>query len=209
LSHSYLRNVRFSPTREQDLVEAEAAAERAMTLDPRSSFSHLAMGCVRYERRRMNEARAAFEYSIALNPNEPHAHASLGAANIMLARPEEALQPLRRAMTLSPRDPTFGVWQMFTRVAHLHLGRDAEAVEWLSKSANLNPTDPFAHLFLASALALSGRKADAEGEIAELRRLSPEFTTSRFKAREPSNEPSFLAQRERIFEGLRLAGAPV
>jgi Flp pilus assembly protein TadD len=117
LSHSYLRNVRFSPTREQDLVEAEAAAERAMTLDPRSSFSHLAMGCVRYERRRMNEARAAFEYSIALNPNEPHAHASLGAANIMLARPEEALQPLRRAMTLSPRDPTFGVWQMFMGVA--------------------------------------------------------------------------------------------
>src|SRR5262245_40317854 len=160
LAHSYLRNVRFSLTPERDLLEAEAAAERAVTLDPHSSFSHLALGWVRYEQKRMNEAYAAFEYSVKLNPNDPHAQASLGADNVMLARPQNALEPLRRAMILSPRDPTFGVWQMFMGVAHLHLGRDSEAADRLSKSVALNPADPFARLFLASALALSGRQVE-------------------------------------------------
>ncbi len=208
LAHTYLRNVRFSPTADQDLQRAAAAAERAITLDPRWSFSHLAMGWVHYEQKRMKQAHVAFHHATKLNPNEPHAQASLGAANTMLGRPEEAFAPVQRAMRLSPRDPSFATWQMFIGVAHLHLRQDIKAVDWLSKSATLSPTDPFARLFLASALALSGRVEEAKHEMGELRRLIPQFTLSRFKDREPSNEPPFLTQRERIHEGLRLAGAP-
>ena len=208
LSYSYLRNVRFSPSRERDLVEAEAAAERAITLDGRSTFAHMAMGWVRYEQKRMYDAYAAFEWSIKLNASEPQAHAGLGAVNIMLARPEKALAPLRRAMALSPRDPLLWLWQLFMGAAHLHLGQDSEATDWLRKSVALNPTDRFSRLFLASALALSAQETEARREMAELLRLNPDFTLSRFRDLEVSNEPAFLAQRQRVYQGLRLAGVP-
>jgi len=44
--------------------------------------------------------------------------------------------------------------------------------------------------------------------MAELLRLNPDFTLSRFRDLEVSNEPAFLAQRQRVYQGLRLAGVP-
>jgi tetratricopeptide (TPR) repeat protein len=90
----------------------------------------------------------------------------------------------------------------------LHLGDDEKAIEWMEKSKQLNPRAGLARLFLASALALAGRDADAGTEMREFLRLNPGFTLSRFKAREPSNNPTFLAQRQRVYEGARKAGLP-
>jgi adenylate cyclase len=208
LALTYIRNVRFSPTHEQDLLAANEAAERAMALDPRAAGSQLVMGWVRYEQKQMDQALAAFEQAVQFDPTEPLAHASVAAANVMLGRAENAPEPLRKAMRLSPRDPSLPMWQMFMGAVCLHLRRDAEAVDWLNKSMALNPADPFARMFLASALALSSREAEAKVEMAALRRLQPEFTLSRFKALEPSDVPAFREQRERIYEGLRRAGLP-
>jgi tetratricopeptide (TPR) repeat protein len=166
------------------------------------------MGWVLYERKRIDQALAAFEHAAQLDPNEPRAHASMAAANIMLGQPENALAPLRKAMRLSPRDAHLSRWQMIMGAASLHLQRDGEAIDWLNKSAALNPSNFFTHMFLASALALSGLEAEAKAQLAELLRLKPEFTLSHFKAVEPSDVPAFRAQRERIYEGLRRAGVP-
>jgi len=53
------------------------------------------------------------------------------------------------------------------------------------------------------------------GELAEARAaaqaglaLNPSFSIRRFRANTPSNHPVYLAGRERIYEGLRLAGVP-
>jgi adenylate cyclase len=208
LALTYIRDVRLSPTHQQDILQANAAAERAIALDPRWAQSHLVMGWVLYERKRVDQALASFEHAAQINPNEPWAHASVAAANIVLGQPENALEPLRKAMRLSPRDPHLSNWQMFMGAASLHLQRDGEAVDWLNKSVALNPSDPLTHMFLASALALSGREAEAKVQLAELLRLKPEFTLSLFKALEPSDVPVFRAQRERIYEGLRRAGVP-
>jgi len=208
LAETYIRDVRLSPTRQQDLLEAHASAERAIALDSRWAPSRLAMGWVLYERKRIDQALAAFEHAAQLDPNEPRAHASIAAANIMLGQPENALEPLRKAMRLSPRDAHLSRWQMIMGAASLHLQRDGEAIDWLNKSAALNPSNFFTHMFLASALALSGRESEAKAQLAELLRLKPEFTLSHFKAVEPSDVPAFRAQRERIYEGLRRAGVP-
>jgi TolB-like protein/DNA-binding winged helix-turn-helix (wHTH) protein/cytochrome c-type biogenesis protein CcmH/NrfG len=208
LADTYLADVRFSATREQDLAEASAAAERAIALDPGLSFAHLAMGRVHYERKQIHQALAAFEHAVQLNGNEAWAHANVATANVLLGRPESALEPLQKAMRLSPKDPSLSSWQMFMGAVSLHLQRDGEAVDWLNRSVALNSTDPFSRLFLASALALSGREDDARVQLAELLRLRPEFTLSRFKAVEPSDVPAFRAQRERIYQGLRRAGVP-
>lgn len=208
LAMTYVRNVRFSPTRQQDLETASAAAARAIELAPQASWSHLAAGWAHYESGRMKQALASFEHATKLNGNHPYPHASIGAANIMLGEPEKALEPLQTSIRLSPRDHNLPVWQMFMGVALLHLGHASEAIDWLTKSAALDPGDRFTHLFLASALALSGRETEATAELAALLRLNPGLTLARFKAVEPSDTPAFLDQRARIYEGLRRAGLP-
>ena len=100
------------------------------------------------------------------------------------------------------------MWQMFEGVVNLHLGRDTAAIDVLSRSVQGNPRSAFGHLFLASALGLAGRSAGAQAEVAELQRLRPGFTIGAMRAREPSAEARFLAQRERVYEGLRRAGLP-
>jgi len=115
---------------------------------------------------------------------------------------------LRKAMRLSPRDPDLANWQMFLGAAYLHLQRDDEALDWLTKSVALSPRDSFTRVFLVSALALSGRQTEAKLELAELLRLKPDFTLSYFKSVEVSDDPTFRAQRQRIYEGLRRAGLP-
>ena len=208
LALTYIRDVRLSPTHQQDLLEANAAAERAIALDPRWPQSHLVMGWVLFERKRVGQALASFEHAAQINPHDSWAHASVAAANIALGQPENALEPLRKAMRLSPRDPSLSNWQLFMGVACLHLRRDDEAIDWLNKSVALNPNDPFTHMFVASALALSGREAEAKVQLAELLRLKPEFTLGHFKAVEPSDVQAFRAQRERIYQGLRRTGVP-
>jgi hypothetical protein len=48
----------------------------------------------------------------------------------------------------------------------------------------------------------------AELSKIEKARLSPNFTIAKFRAEAVSDNPVYLAQRERLLEGLRLAGAP-
>jgi len=208
LAMTYIRDIRFSSNRDEDLVHASRAADRAMTIAPRAAWSHLVMGWVLYERKRIQQALASFEHAAQLNDDLPFAHASIAAASIMLGRPEQGLEPLRKAMRLSPRDPDLANWQMFLGAAYLHLQRDDEAVHWLTKSVALSPRDSFTRLFLSSALALTGQPTEAKLELDELLRLKPDFTLSYFKSLELSDNPTFRLQRERIYQGLRQAGLP-
>jgi hypothetical protein len=57
-------------------------------------------------------------------------------------------------------------------------------------------------------LALKGLPAEAAEVCAGARRLSPNFTIAKFRAEAVSDNSIYLAQRERLHEGLRLAGVP-
>ena len=208
LSLTYLRNLRFSITPEQDLAHATEAAERAIVLDPRAAIAHVALGSARLGQKRVDQALAAFEHAAQLDPNEPHAQAGIAVAHRALGRPESALAPMQKALRLSPRDPSLPMWQTWLAATHLQLARDAEALHWLNKSAAIDPSDTATRLLLASALALSGRVAEAKLEMAVLLRSRPWLTLNVFQGWEPSNEPAFRARQERIYDGLRLAGLP-
>ena len=56
--------------------------------------------------------------------------------------------------------------------------------------------------------ALNGLLAEAAEVCAAARRLSPNFTIAKFRAEAVSDNPVYLAQRERMHEGLRLARVP-
>lgn len=203
-----LHDVRFSPRREDDLRRADEASARALSLEPDSVEAQLMRAWVLYETGRMPEALAAFDHGLRLALNEPRLLAGRGAALAMLGRADEAIESIDRAMRLSPRDPFIADWQLHRGVAHLHKGEAAQAVVWLGRAAEANPASPFAHLFLASALASVGATQPAREQVAQFQRLRPGFTLGEFRAREPSDAPAFRQQRERVYRGLLLAGMP-
>ena len=97
----------------------------------------------------------------------------------------------------------------FAGLAKLQIGADEEAVARFRRSVEINQNHPRAHIYLATALAHLGQLDEARSAAQAGLALDPTFTISRFRrAHVPSDNPTFLAGRERFFEGMRLAGVP-
>ena len=77
-------------------------------------------------------------------------------------------------------------------------------------AAASRPTEnyPLAHFGLAAALALRGSLDEARAAARAGLALHPSFTIRRFRDGASSDNPTFLDKRERIYQGLRMAGVP-
>jgi hypothetical protein len=78
----------------------------------------------------------------------------------------------------------------------------------LRRSIEANRNYSITHFVLATALALLGAREEAKAAAQAGLALDPGFTMRRYRAHPPSDNPIFLAGRERIYEGMRLAGVP-
>jgi hypothetical protein len=90
----------------------------------------------------------------------------------------------------------------------LQLGADTEAVAGLRRSIEANRSYPLAHFVLAAALALFGEPDQARAAAQAGLTLDPTFTIRRYRVNTPSKHPTFLAARQRLYEGMSLAGVP-
>jgi TolB-like protein/cytochrome c-type biogenesis protein CcmH/NrfG len=190
-----------------DLGRTEALALKAMALDPHDAASHYALGFVRRMQRRFDEAIGELEAAIRLNPNMHLPNNTLGITKVLAGRGEEALAHFADAIRLSPRDPQlflgyFGIgWTQFL------LGNDAQAGEMLRKAIGLNAGYGPAHLFLTAACAMQDRIEDARQVLAAYLRTNPAVKTiAALRANAQSSNPAYLAQRERLYEGMLRAG---
>ena len=193
--------------REGDLDRAEQAVAAVLRDDPTHPFAHYLRGETLRARARYPEALAAFDRVLALNPSFARAHAYRGLIHIFLGRAEETEADIAAALRLSPKDPLVGAWLARDGLAKLHLGRDEAAIPALQRAAAVNPLFDFPHLYLACAYARLGREAEARASLARFLRLRPGYTIARYRTL-TSGDPTFLAQRERIYDGLRRAGLP-
>ena len=107
---------------------------------------------------------------------------------------------------LSPRDPLLNTCCCH---AHTHLGQYDEAIDWCSRSIAVKPFW-IAYADLATANALTGHEREAHAAVAELRRLRPNYTVALWLQDGSgwSDNVVFLAEFQRIAEGLRKAGLP-
>src|SRR5436190_8666067 len=90
----------------------------------------------------------------------------------------------------------------------LHLGKDEEAVAWFRRAIDANRNFAFTHLSLAAALVHLGRIEEARAAANAGLALEPSFTIGRFSAGARSDNPVYLAGRQRIYEAMRRAGVP-
>jgi hypothetical protein len=83
-----------------------------------------------------------------------------------------------------------------------------EALIWKRRSVDANKFYGLSHFFLASTLAHLGRMEEAKSEVAAGLAVAPSFGIAVLRACAYSDNPSYLAQRERIIDGMRKAGVP-
>ena len=190
------------------LAEAEALTLKALAAEPRTAMAHYCLGLILLFSRRAEQAIAELEQALALDRNLTFAHAQIGFAKTVLGHAEEMEGHVMEAMRLSPRDHGAYVWCDFLGIAKIMLGREAEAVTWCRRSVEANRLYPMARFHYAAALALCGRTEEAAFEAKEGLRLMPNFTVRRYADDARSDNPTYLAQRARILEGMRLAGVP-
>ena len=67
---------------------------------------------------------------------------------------------------------------------------------------------PAAHFLLAAALGLLGALDEARTTAKAGLALNPSFSIRRCRTNISSNNPVYLAGRERVYKGLRIAGVP-
>ncbi|WP_422003206.1 adenylate/guanylate cyclase domain-containing protein [Reyranella sp.] len=190
------------------LAAAEAALTKALLLAPEHAAAHLFLGLTLIQTNRAVQGIAACTQALELDCNLAPAHAMIGLAKYRIGRSEETEAHIKEALRLSPRDPFVAAWLSIAGDAKLFLGNDEEAVELLRSALSLNRNNPYTNFLLAAALAHLGRLDEAHEAVRAGLALHPAFTMRRYRAGASSDNPTFLAQRQRVVEGLRKAGVP-
>ena len=194
--------------RAQRLTAAETAATRILSLAPNHAFAHFVLGYVQIFTNRVTQGIAEAERALALDRNLANAHALIGAGKTFTGRAEENEAHVQEALRLSPRDSNAYQWIASLAAAKLNLGANAEAAKWARRAIEANRNFPLAHFWLAAALAQLGRLDEARQAVQPGFALAPGFTIARYRAGVQTDHPTYLAQRERIIEGMRKAGVP-
>jgi TolB-like protein len=185
---------------------AETILTRVLSLAPDHAAAHLILGFVYIVTNRATQGISECEHSLALNRNLAGAHAAIGFGKFFMGRASETEAHILEAFRLSPRDIFAHRWMHTVGSAKIQLGLYAEAVDWLRRSVEANRNFPIAHFWLAAALGLLG--AVDEARIAARTGLAqdPDFTIRRLRAVRSSDNAAVLAGRDRLCEGMRLAG---
>jgi TolB-like protein len=198
----------FTDDQAEHYAAAEAAVTKALSLAPNHPLAHLVLGLVQTFTNRAAQGIAECERALALDRNLANAHANIGTAKLFLGRGGETEAHIEQALRLSPRDIVVYIWTLFVGLAKFWQGADAEAIVWLRRSLEANRNSPNAHFYLAAVLAHVGELDEARATAQAGLSLNPSFNIRRYRANTPSSHPVYLAGRERVYEGLRMAGVP-
>jgi serine/threonine-protein kinase len=129
-------------SREQALEWGEAAALRALELDPENAAAFAALGEAYWQAGEMAAAEESFRRAIAINPSYATAHHWLADLLMATLRGEEALEEMTIAEALSPVAPAILVEKA---QALMIVGRNEEADAQMQKASTLLPDAVLVH----------------------------------------------------------------
>jgi len=187
-------------------ASAEATLTNVLSLAPNTPLAHHYLGLVLMLTKRAAQGIAECEQAITLDRNSAGAHSLIGYAKYLLGRGGETEQHINEAFRLSPRDTRINIWMLWAGLAKAQLNAGTEAVGWMRRAIEANRNFSVAHFHLAAELALLGELDQARAAAQAGLALDPTFTIRRFRAGTATDDPTYLAGRERSYEGLRMAG---
>jgi TolB-like protein len=202
--------VLFSTDPTAAFAAAEAKLTKALSSVPDHARAHMFLGFVEMMTKRATEGIAECEHSLALDRNLASAHSFIGRGKILVGRAEETEAHVAEALRLSPRDTMANTWMMHAGFAKNQLGSWDQAVAWCRRAIEANRNHPTAWFQLAAALAKLSRLGEAHSAVKAGLALAPSFTVSRARINwtAPSDNLTYLARLEPVFDGLRKAGVP-
>jgi TolB-like protein/cytochrome c-type biogenesis protein CcmH/NrfG len=203
----------YYPTgNEQRLEHADVLLVQALTIDAGHVAALKAKSALLRAKGEFEQGIAVAKTVLAKNPGEPWAFKEIGLSTMYLGRSTEALDWFAKAERIGPRDPGQWTWLSAKGHALILLGRDAEAIGALRAALNANPKASDTYALLASAYALAGHVAEARAALARYERDRPGMRVTTYRVRAPVpvelTAAAYQHQRERLKEGLRLAGMP-
>jgi tetratricopeptide (TPR) repeat protein len=185
----------------QMLAQASTAAQRAIALSDHSFQGHALLGTVYLWQKQYEPALAEMERAIALAPHEAISYAYRAEMLSRVGSPEEAVAMAEQALRRKPL--LADVHLDSVGAAYYLAGRPEEAIAPLKQYLARYPNILGAHLTLAAVYSELGREGEAGAEVAEVRRLNPNFSLEVHKQRTPIKDPAVL---ERHLATLRKAG---
>ena len=190
------------------IAQAEEAAARAVELDPQMVRGLLALAQTRAYQGRFEESLQLLEQLMLLNPNVSAAYQWQGIVHLLMGDARLAIRPLETCIELSPRDRRLSTLTRNLALARLHLGEDQKGLHLGERSIHQHPVWPRSYETLAAAYAVCGLMDDARATVDVLLKHWPGYSIAQHRIEMMSTRPAFLAQRERLLEGLMRAGLP-
>lgn len=209
LSHITEVLTRWSNAPDTQTALAAQAIERSLALQPNDPRANYVRSLVLSAQGRIDEADQAIQRVLSLYPNQPRALQRLGFLRLQQGRPEEVAAPVMLSLRLDPLDAEQVSLGHFTLgMAEFHLHHDEAAYAHMRQATISSPQNGFAWQWLAAIDALHGRSEQARNNLIEYQKRIPAHTVTSLKASEPSRNAAFWQERNRFYEGLRMAGLP-
>jgi TolB-like protein len=190
---------------EETLAKAEAAALKAIEIDPNNAEALGIYAHTRSWKKDFDAAVQTFDRSLRLNPNLALVWALSAVNYCYIGEPTEGLKRLKRYRELAPFDPYSSFFETAYVFAYLLKG-DYEQAALLGRGVvKVTPDFGGSYKPLIAALGHLGLADEAGPYIDKLLSLEPNFTVERFGQVYPLKQ---AGDRKRYMEGLRLAGVP-
>ena len=175
LGHTYRRDWLYRWSQDPQTMErAFELAQKAIELNDSSIYAYELLGYIYLLKDRQHEqAIAVAEKVIALDPNFAGGYGLLAEILGFAGRPEEVIGLMEKAMRLNPRYPA--IYLFWLGNAHYQMGRYDEAIAALNSAVIRKPNHLPTHLFLAASYVELGQEEEAQAEVAEILRISPDY----------------------------------
>jgi class 3 adenylate cyclase len=193
-------------------TQAPAASPPAPAPVPDTVASHTAKAMLLNAAGRYADAEDEAARAIALDPKAFGAYRALCTADLLTGWASDVLACVAKGEAAGPTDAGRAALLLMKGEAYLMLVEDEAAVAALRQAAAAaggNKAAP-AQLDLAAALALTGHEDEAR-DLLKRTLAAPDAETksiAALRAQVMTDNPSYLAFREHLYEGLRKAGMP-
>jgi adenylate cyclase len=167
----------------QSLDRAAELTHKAIALDDSLPLAHTLLSYVYQLKLQLEPAITEAKRAITLDPNDAYTYATLPEALSWTVQSEEAIALVGQAMRLNPRYPVY--YLMSLGRAYFVAGRTEEAITALKNALARNRDFLPPHVLPVGIYSESDREAEARAEVAEVLRISPNFSVDGLGKRAP------------------------
>ena len=205
LGWTYWAEARYlwTPSPQESVARAEEFANKALAIQPELSEAYALHGAVALMNRDFDVAIGSGKKALELDPNGADVTALLAMTYNWSGEPEKALNLIQKAKRLSP---LYSAWYLAVEAhAYRLLNRHDDAIGVYEQSIERNPNHIGSRIGITSSFAEIGNFDSARLHAEEIRRISPDFTVSKYAESLTYRDAE---HSERSLSALRAAGLP-